>query len=143
METADPMQFCESQREFAEQAHGRERGTICECTTKSGEVQLSCMDTKCLYCTSDESVCLLDAQFGGTISSFVFFMSNMDISQYVEGRDERVAIEQTPDGYCTVSIDGEKCASFTSQICQDESFQFSIDCMNVLEGATEQTCKVC
>ncbi|KAG7359798.1 hypothetical protein IV203_034896 [Nitzschia inconspicua] len=139
--TMDPMEFCEEQKQYTEIANAKDRGTVCTCVSESGETQLSCTDEKCIYCNADASVCKMNALYGGTISKFGFFTSNVDVSQYVQGRQERIAIEQTPEGSCSVSIDGVQCLNCTLTMCDGDSVGLTIDCSNVMEGGVYSPCK--
>jgi hypothetical protein len=140
MNTKDPMAFCEEQKDFTKRTNIEDRGTVCTCHTESEETKLTCTDQRCVYCNADASVCKTNALYGGTISKFGFFTSNMDVSQYVQGRNERVAIEQTPGGSCKVTIDERQCSSCNPVVCDDESIDLDIDCTNVMEGATHYAC---
>jgi hypothetical protein len=54
----------------------------------------------------------------------------------------RYGCQPVPDWYCTVSINGEKCATALLGFAQTKSVKLSIDCKSITEDAMHATCEI-
>jgi hypothetical protein len=129
---------------------GIESGSECECTmdTETGFQTLLCWYKDCVYCNTDETVCLLDS-FGSTYDSLGAIV--VQGFQYVRGLSEAIFIFSsvdwaTGDQVCTVTVDGEKCDSCEVTFCADEFGLYLgegaiIQCENIAGGASYNTCE--
>jgi hypothetical protein len=136
----DPVEVCEEERILSERDQA-DSGTECECEAiQDGGVRLSCGDTMCQYCNADETICQMDVNYGGDISSFGFFTSEFQTYDYILGRDERFVVEHSFENGCRVLVDGDECNSCEYISCADSSNSFNIQCNNVEQGAFYSGC---
>ena len=141
--STDSMAFCERSGNTLEMEF-LDYDTLCECLDEG--YTLACVDTACQFCSEDGTVCGVDVAWGST-----FYGPDLETSswyhsfQYVTGRDELITYEVVygaePGNYTRhVSINGEECNSVTERQCSNGSFELVIDCENVVEGATFDSC---
>jgi hypothetical protein len=93
---------------------------------------LECLVPFCQYCNANQTVCGL----GKAVTTFDRFGSLYSITetfQYIKGFDEELTFAVSiPAFECTVSINGETCASCeTSFFGDDGSSDVKIDCSNL------------
>jgi hypothetical protein len=127
----DPAAACSLE---ANQTQDDDENLVCECTdTENMGSTLECLSPFCQYCNANQTVCGVDTKSDTTFDRFGSLSFITETFQYIKGRDEELTLAVSfPAFECTVSINGETCASCeTSFFCDDGSSDLKIDCSNL------------
>lgn len=117
------------------------KDAVCNCTETGAE--LSCTDTACVSCNSDESICAQSSDYGYTFDQVTGEIVDFENTiQYVTGRDESLLYRNNiqAGGQCEVFVNGEACELCQKSTCNDGRTGFYIQCSNLEDGYVYDFC---
>jgi hypothetical protein len=117
------------------------RGASCSCSQDGTE--LSCTDTACESCNLDNSLCVINKDYGYTFNETTGSKASFrSVLQYVKGRNETIVYSQKPGPTtCEVSVNGELCRYCGFMTCNSGLDGFRIECDNLEGGYRMETCE--
>jgi hypothetical protein len=132
---------CEA-RKAIDEVIGEEYGTVCQCDTIEGQVKLTCVDTLCLGCNDELSVCA-EFSFGNLFSANGEVESTFTQVDYIHGMlfDQILYSEdKQADGVCSVTVNGMECDECGIISCDAGFDGIAIQCSNVPGGEDFNSC---
>lgn len=136
----DAQAVCAAAKVEAEE-FGVEFGTICECGIISdGRTKLTCVDTTCLGCNEEQSVCT-EFSFGDIYLESGAVESTFTDVIYIKGRSQIILYSDDGTG-CTLSINGVDCAECGTLACSDGLDGIFFRCSNVPTGDDYSSCEL-
>ena len=102
----------------------------------NGRTYLSCIDTNCQSCNTDQSVCGVSTSYGYTYKANGLWETFTNTFDYTVGRNDTIVFQKnwyddwTYD--CEVTLNGEKCNTCVEQTCLDGFTAYQVNCENVI-----------